>query len=157
MTVPPTAPAIWPPIIRDVALPRAILWRDRVCTVSMWFLLLWSCRSLLRRLRDMSWKLFHEGHLEYSWAPGWAYLQDHFMLIGLLAGWASVWTLITLWRRKRYQHLPQPPALTLEEEARRMGAAPADVSAWRKLKISVAHLDSQGKVSVLPKKPEGNQ
>jgi len=153
----PEVPAPWPPIIRDATLPRAILWRDRICTAAMWLLLLWSCRSVFHRLWDASRILLLEGRLEFVWAVGWMHLRHHFTLIGLLALWASIWTIVTLRRRDRSLHLPQPPVLTLEEEARRIQGTPADLSAWRKLKISVAHLDSQGKVSVLPKKPEGNQ
>ena len=83
-------------------------------------------------------------------------MRPYFKIVGLFAVWAVVWTMITLWRRQRYLHLPQPPALTLEEEASKISGAPADLSAWRRLKLCVVHLDSQGRVFVLAKEREGS-
>jgi hypothetical protein len=112
----------------------------------------------LHALWDTVSVLFRTGNLGFAgWSEKLAGLQPYFKIVGLFAVWAIAWTVVTLWRRQRYLHLPQPPALTIEEEARKISGLPADLSAWRELKISIAHLDSQGKVSVLPKKPEGNQ
>ena len=79
-------------------------------------------------------------------------LRPYFEVIGLFAVWAMVWMMVTLRRRQRYLNHPQPLALTLEEEARRIEAMPADLSAWRKLKICVVHLDPKGNVSVKARK-----
>jgi poly-beta-1,6-N-acetyl-D-glucosamine biosynthesis protein PgaD len=159
MTVPtPVAPVSWPPIIRNAALPRIILWRDRICTTAMWFLLFWLCRSALQALWHTSWSLFENGHLRFAgWSEKVAGLQPYFMIVGLFAVWAIVWAMVTLWRRQRYLRLPQPPALTLEEEAHKICGVPADLLAWRELKLCVVHLDSQGNASVLPKTPVGNR
>jgi poly-beta-1,6-N-acetyl-D-glucosamine biosynthesis protein PgaD len=154
----PSPVAPWPPIIRNAALPRMILWRDRICTIAMWLLLLWLCRSALHTLWETSWELFESGHLRFAgWPEKLAGLQPYFKIVGLFAVWAIVWTMMTLWRRQRYLHLPQPPALTLEEEARKINGVPADLSAWRRLKLCIVHLDSQGNTSVLPKTPTANQ
>lgn len=159
MTLPtPVAPVTWPPIIRNAALPRTIQWRDRICTTAMWLLLFWLCRSALHALWDTSWALFENGHLRFAgWSEKLADLQPYFKIVGLFAMWAVVWAMVTLWRRQRYLHLPQPRALSLEEEARKISGVPADLSAWRELKLCVVYLDLQSKASVLPKKPERNQ
>jgi poly-beta-1,6-N-acetyl-D-glucosamine biosynthesis protein PgaD len=146
----PAPPATWPPIIGNAAVPRTILWRDRLITIAMWFLLLWSCRGGLRRLWDAAGKLLQNDDLAIVWAPGWAYLRHHFTLVGLLALWLIFWTMVTLWRRRRHMHVPQPPALTLEEQADMMSSAPADLAAWRELKVCIVDLDAQGHVSVAP-------
>ena len=141
----PKAPAPWPPIIRNAILPRAILWRDRICTVAMWLLLLWLFRFALQELWEAPWPLLRNGHLRFAgWSEKLADLQPYFKIVGLFAMWAVVWAMVTLWRRHRYQNLPQPPALTLEEEAAEIAGTPANLSAWRKLKICVAYLDSPG-------------
>ncbi len=158
MTVPTSkAPATWPPIIRDATLPRAILWRDRICTAAMWLLLLWLCRAGFRGLFDTSRTLIRDGQLHFAdLLENFIRLRHYFEAIGVLAVWLIAWTIVTLWRRDRYLNLPQPAPLTLQEEAVEIDGTPADLSAWRKLKVSVAYLVPPGKVSVLPKQAEDN-
>jgi hypothetical protein len=149
----PEAPAPWPPIIRNATLPRAILWRDRICTVAMWLLLLWLFRSAILSLWEAPWSSFRNDPFHFAARLArFVHSHPYFDTISLLVAWQAVWTLVTLWRRHRYLNLPQPPALTLEEEAAEIAGAPANLSAWRKLKICVAYLDSPGRLSVLPKK-----
>jgi hypothetical protein len=152
------APVTWPPIIRDADRPRVIVWRDRICTAAMWLLLLWLCRSGLRGLSEASWTLLRDGRLDFAEGlESLIRLRHYFEVIGLLALWEIAWMTVTLWRRRRFLHLPQPAPLTSQEEVGKAIGLSADLSPWRKLKVCVAHLDTQGNVFVLPKKREDNE
>jgi hypothetical protein len=151
----PMAPLTWPPIIRYATMSRAIVWRDRLCTAAMWLLLLWLCRSGLRGLSEACWTLLRDGRLHFAEGlESLSRLRPYFEVIGLLAMWEIAWMAVTLWRRRRFLHLPQPAPLTLQEEVGKTTGLSADLSAWRQLKVCVAYLDSQGSVSVLPRKTE---
>jgi hypothetical protein len=149
--VTPSGQKIWPPIIRDANVPRLVVWRDRFITATMWLVLLWLCRHSPYALADVLRDPSGSGRLlERVAADWWARLGPYFAVVGLFGAWLFVWMLATLRRRRRSALLPQPVALTLDEEARKAGCTAADLSEWRQLKVCTAHLDDRGALSIVP-------
>jgi poly-beta-1,6-N-acetyl-D-glucosamine biosynthesis protein PgaD len=146
---------VWPPIISDADLPRFVVWRDRLLTVAMWLLLAWLCRHMLHWTLDQLLALFgRPRHLPpLDWRDRWARLQPYFIVVGLLAIWLIIWGLASLRRIRRYSRMPQPAALTLEEQARQGGCSAAELSEWRKPRVCTAHLDEHGAICVVPALP----
>lgn len=145
-------PKIWPPIISDAEVPRLVVWRDRLLTAAMWLLLFWLCRHTLHWALDQLLGLFgHPQHLlALDWPDRWARLQPYFLVVGLLAIWLLIWGVVSLRRIRRYVRLPQPLALTLEEQAHQGGCSAVELSECRNMRICTVHLDEHGAISVIP-------
>lgn len=148
----PASPNVWPPIISDADLPRFVVWRDRLLTAAMWLLLLWLCRYPLHWGLDQLLGLFgHPQHLPpFDWRDRWTRLQPYFAVVGLLAIWLIIWALASLRRIRRNARMPQPMALTLEEQALQAGCDADELSEWRNFQVCTAHVDEHGAISVVP-------
>jgi poly-beta-1,6-N-acetyl-D-glucosamine biosynthesis protein PgaD len=77
-------------------------------------------------------------------------------VIALFTAWIFGWGLLTLRRYRLVRRTPHPPALTLEDQARKAGCTPAELTHWRTFKISVVHLDERGAITVVAKEPGGS-
>lgn len=154
----PVPPETWPPIIRDADLPRVIVWRDRLLTAAMWLLLIWFCRHPLLALGDFLMPPFgqirhiHVPDVESIWERG----RPYYAVILLFGVWIFAFGLATLRRYRRVRRLPHPPLLELEDQARRAGCTPAELTQWRTFKVAVVHLDEQGALTVVAKEPRGS-
>jgi poly-beta-1,6-N-acetyl-D-glucosamine biosynthesis protein PgaD len=140
----------WPPIITDAREPRLVVWRDRLMTAGMWLLLLYLMRHGIHLVLDAITDLFgHDlGAPEVDWTMWWSRLQPYFIVAVFLGLWLVAWGFAALRRTRRDVGMPQPPELTLAEEAGRAGSPEADLLAWRKLPVAVVELDEEGHPSV---------
>jgi hypothetical protein len=146
----------WPPIIVAKHEPRWVKWRDFFLTLMMWV--------VFAIMLETEFELFAGPHLERlgfgefdsegNWDVFFArlmpFLQIDMMLIGLLA----LASLITLWRRRRALLLPQPPLLSIADEARRTGMDEAELAAARDLRNVVVFIDEDGTHRVKPRGPD---
>jgi poly-beta-1,6-N-acetyl-D-glucosamine biosynthesis protein PgaD len=151
----PTIP--WPPIITDVRLPRYIIWRDRLLTIAAWLLLLTLASDLfvivIARALELSGR--SQTGPGAQWPIWWERLRPFAMVIALMAVWLVLWGLMSLRRVRIYRRMRLPASLTLAEEAAHAGCTEADLTAWRGLRIAVAHLDEAGRPSVVPGRADG--
>jgi poly-beta-1,6-N-acetyl-D-glucosamine biosynthesis protein PgaD len=154
----PLPPKIWPPIIRDADLPRVIVWRDRLLTAGMWLLLIWFCRQPLLALGDFLAPPF--GKITHIKVPSlrsiWERAAPYYAVILLFCVWIFAFGLATLRRYHRVRRMAHPPALSLEEQARRAGCTPADLIQWRTFKVAIVHLDERGALNVVAKDRTGS-
>ncbi|HYB08444.1 MAG TPA: poly-beta-1,6-N-acetyl-D-glucosamine biosynthesis protein PgaD [Alphaproteobacteria bacterium] len=140
----------WPPIITDAKEPRLIVWRDRLLTVGMWILFLYLLRHGIHVVLDIITDLFgHDlGAPDLNWALWWSRLQPYLVVAIVLGLWLLAWGFVALKRARQNITKPQPPPLTLAEEARHAGSSEADLLAWRKLPTAIVELDERGRPSV---------
>jgi len=154
----PVPPKAWPPIIEDVHLPRLIVWRDRLLTTGMWLLLIWFCRHPLLALVDFLRPPF--GQITRIEVPSllsrWERIRPYVAMVALIVGWLSFWGLVTLARYRRVRRMPHPPGLALEDQARKAGCTPEELTQWRTFRVSIVHLDEQGALNVVAKDPSGS-
>jgi poly-beta-1,6-N-acetyl-D-glucosamine biosynthesis protein PgaD len=143
----------WPPIIVDAHVPRAIVWRDRLMTIGMWLLLVFLMRHGLQLIWDEANELL--GLERYgpqaNWDIWWARLHPYLITAGVLGIWLFCWGLISLWRIRHHTGKPQPPALTLAEEAKRIGCTESELMAWRSARVATVHIDDNGHIDVVVK------
>jgi poly-beta-1,6-N-acetyl-D-glucosamine biosynthesis protein PgaD len=150
----PIVPDKWPPIIEDAARPRYIRWRDFLCTIAMWLLLVWLCRRGLHATwHDILYLLGHVPTRHAGWVRLWAQLHPYFGVIALFGIWQVIWITTTVWRKHLYSRRPQPAPLSPEEEARRINRTATDLSEWRTMKICVVHFDQKGDPVIVVKAP----
>jgi poly-beta-1,6-N-acetyl-D-glucosamine biosynthesis protein PgaD len=154
----PVPPETWPPIIHDASMPRVIVWRDRLLTAAMWLLLIWFCREPLLALGDFLAPPF--GKTTHMKVPSlqsiWERAAPYYAVILLFCGWIFASGLATLRRYRRARQMAHPPALALEDQARRAGCTPAELTQWRTFKVAVVHLDEHGALTVVAKDGTGS-
>ena len=145
----PIVPETWPPIIDDVALPRILVWRDRLFTLAMWLLLLFLCRHALAGFATALNGLLSNGHLTLTgWHARWTRLHPYLVVVAILAAWELVWLLITLWRRRQALRQPPPQPLSPAEEAGKSRITVDMLARWRLLKVCTVHFDAESNPSV---------
>lgn len=137
----------WPPLIASGHVPRWVKWRDFVLTGIMWL--------LFAVMLEAEFELFagpfleHVGVGDFDTEGNWAEFFERllpFVQIGVvLVAVLVVASLSTLRRRARGLLMPAPPALGMDEQARRSGMSEADLVAARELRIAVVHIENDGK------------
>lgn len=141
----------WPPIIQDAHVPRAVVWRDRLLTCGMWLLLLFLMRHGFLLIWDELIELF--GHARSgppaNWHDWWLRLKPYFITAAALACWLFGWGIVSLQRIKRHIGKPQPPALSLAEEASRIGCLETELDLWRSAKVATVHIEADGHIRVV--------
>jgi hypothetical protein len=149
---PLTSPREWPPLIVAGAIPRWVKVRDVALTLLMW--------ALFAIMLESQFELFVGRYLE-RWGFGafgtdarWGeffedlrpFLSTAYVLVGMLI----VASLFTLRRIAQARLLPEPQPLPIGDEARRVGMAEEDLAASRHLRITVVHIDPDGRHRVEP-------
>ena len=137
----------WPPLIVAAHASRLIRWRDVALTLLMWLLFGWMLRDGLERLLG-PW-LEHWGFGDFDspvdFAAVFEWLRPHVRISVLLIVVLAVAGVATLIRRRRSLDLPEPPPLTLAEEAARAGMDAGDLARARELPNVVVTIDAQGR------------
>jgi len=138
----------WPPLITAARQPRWMVWRDRGLTLLMWVLFVLVCHNFLRLALDEFRALTGRPRRgpELDFEDLWDPLRPFMVVAGVLVMWLLVAGVVSVRRVQRNLARPKPAPLGLAEEAADQGAAPADLAAWRGLRVAVVHLDEEGRM-----------
>ncbi len=152
-------PVNWPPLITDARMPRRIVWRDRLLTLSMWGLMLFFARDIpvIVGAATLDW-LGRDHNLMDIDVDIWVdELVPYVVASGVLGLWLLGWGLASLRRLRRARGMPQPPPLPIEADVERAGATQQQLEAWRDLRIAIVHLDQHGHIRVEDRRPVEHQ
>lgn len=139
----------WPPLIVTAQKSRALLWRDRLLTVSLWgvFCYLLIEQSLLFWSRIYHVRTVYPG----AFIENWDFRLKPFALIsGALILWLLLFGLFSLYKWKRMIRREQRQPLSIEVEAERRGMAVAEIQAARQRKVVKIAIDSDGRFRATP-------
>jgi len=147
----PLPPRQWPPVIEHKAVPRPLVWRDRLSTLAMWGIMAWLCRRSISALVIGLYDLVIGKDFELpDWHHGLMTLRPYLGTALLLGLWIVLWGLVTLWRRESALHLPTPQPLLLSEEAQGNHCSVEEIMEWRQWRISVVNFSAEGHPRVRP-------
>jgi poly-beta-1,6-N-acetyl-D-glucosamine biosynthesis protein PgaD len=128
----------WPPIITSVRLPVLVTVRDVLLTLMAWCALGWLLRGPIYvaydYLRHPIFELTTAQPLDVSLLL-WR-LRYFWMITALLIVWLSLWAVISRRRLRAAMQSPQPPPLTMSEQAARFSVAEIAVKAAREFRIT---------------------
>lgn len=128
----------WPPIITGVRLPVLVIVRDVLLTLMAWCALGWLLRGPIYvaydYLRHPIFELTTAQPLDVGLLL--RRLRYFWMSSALLIVWLSLWAVIERRRLRAAMQSPQPPSLTIPEQAAQFGLAESAVQAARKFRIT---------------------
>lgn len=139
----------WPPLITTAVRPAWVIWRDRALTVLMWSMFGLLLQSEFQFLADRVYAFtdFEETpdpHWRYFWQLLWPFMRvSAWLILGLfVAG------LLSLFRGRRARRLPQPPRLSLTDEADAKGLSDDALREARLRKIAIVHIGDDGRYRI---------
>jgi poly-beta-1,6-N-acetyl-D-glucosamine biosynthesis protein PgaD len=128
----------WPPIITGVRLPVLVTVRDVLLTLMAWCALGWLLRGPIYvaydYLRHPIFELTTARPLDVGLLL-WR-LRYFWIITALLIVWLSLWAVISRRRLRAAIQSPQPPPLTMSEQAARFSVAESSVNAAREFRIT---------------------
>lgn len=145
----------WPPLIVVSDKPRWVAWRDFGLTIAMW--------TVFAIMLASEFELFFGRYLERlgmgdfdtdaNWGQFFQRLEPYLWLIVMLLALLAASTVATLHRIRRFLNGPPPPPLQITEEAARGGMRVAELTAARRLRNAVVHVEPGGRHRVEPRGP----
>jgi poly-beta-1,6-N-acetyl-D-glucosamine biosynthesis protein PgaD len=154
----PTPLRSWPPLITGARLPRWIRIRDVVLTLLAWFLL----GRLLRDPIYVAYDYLRHPIFQLTTAQPldiralWERLRYFALISVVLVTWLCLWALINRRRLIRCPtHAPQPPELSLAEQAARAGIDEKKVNEAREFKVTNVHFREDGAIAGFEELPAG--
>jgi poly-beta-1,6-N-acetyl-D-glucosamine biosynthesis protein PgaD len=128
----------WPPIITGVRLPVLVTVRDVLLTLMAWCALGWLLRGPIYvaydYLRHPIFELTTAQPLDVGlllWRLRYFWMTSAFFIV-----WLSLWAVIGRRRLRAAMQSPQPPPLTMSEQAARFSVAESAVKAAREFRIT---------------------
>ena len=149
-TVEATPPiSSWPPLITASRLPLRFRVRDWLLTLAAWGLLTW----LLRHPIYVAYDYFRHPIFQLTTAKPldprllWWRLRYFWMISAALIAWLCLWGWIDRRRLRAALHSPQPPALTLKEQAAGVGLDEKTINDARKFKVTNLRFNDDGSIA----------
>jgi poly-beta-1,6-N-acetyl-D-glucosamine biosynthesis protein PgaD len=142
----------WPPLIVSTRKGRALLWRDRLLTASLWG----AFSYLLVEQSVLFWSRVYHVRTVYpgAFVENWEFRLKPFALVsGALVAWLLLFGLLSLYKWKRMLRREERPPLSIQAEGERRGMTVEDIREARQQKIVTVAIDSHGVFAVVPQGP----
>jgi len=147
----------WPPLIVAADVPRLVRWRDFLLTLIMWGLFAALLGAELGSILGISLEQFGFGPPgKDAERPRYVeQLMPFFLATATLGVMLIAASVLTLRRRRRSLHLPQPAPLEAADQARGAGLDEAALIAARERRIVIIHIDADSRYQIeVPNSPD---